>query len=119
MADSADRTTIDFRRLRAAPLPEAPSDDADYVPVLTVSGSDKTVTWSENTVAAVGAVTALTNSTGATANNTVENVPAVVAAAGEATAADLTTTQAAFTAVENDISDLAAKVNEIIAAAAG
>lgn len=43
--DSADKTTIDYRRLRTANLPEAPSANGDYVPVLTVSGTGDTVTW--------------------------------------------------------------------------
>lgn len=57
------------------------------------------------------AVVHLTNNTGVAGNDVVENVPAVVAAAGEATAADLATTQAAFVAVENDLADLTDKLN--------
>jgi hypothetical protein len=48
MSDSSDHTTIAFRRLRAAPLPEAPhGDDGTYVPVLTIDGTAETVTWDE------------------------------------------------------------------------
>lgn len=61
------------------------------------------------------AVVHLTNNTGVVGNDVVENVPAVVAAAGEATAADLVTTQAAFVAVENDIADLTDKLNTVLA----
>lgn len=57
------------------------------------------------------AVVHLTNNTGVAGNDVVENIPAPVAAAGEATAADLATTQAAFVAVENDIADLTDKLN--------
>lgn len=136
MADSSDRTTIDFRRLRAAPLPEAPSDDADYVPVLTVSGSDKTLTWEEGAslgsltdveddltaltarVEAGADVTPLTDNTGVTPDRTLANVVAADAAAGEATAADLTTTNAALAVLEANVSDLADTVNDLIAALA-
>lgn len=66
---------------------------------------------------ALAAVVALTNSTGATANNTVENVPAAVASVGaDTSAATVVSVNAAITAIENDISDLTAKVNEILAA---
>lgn len=66
---------------------------------------------------ALTGVTVLTNSTGATANNTVENVPLAVAAATGADTATLPTlvsVNASITAIENDLSDLAAKINEII-----
>jgi hypothetical protein len=136
MADNATRTVIDYRRLRSGPLPEVPADaDGDYVPLLTVDGSDKTVEWVEGAtpgsigdveddvtaltarVEAVADVVALTNNTGATANNTVENVPAATAADTDTTAASLASTNASITAIENNISDLTATVNAIIAAA--
>lgn len=65
---------------------------------------------------ALASVTVLTNNTGATANDTVENVPAAVAADTDTTAASLASVNTALTAIENDISDLTAKVNAIIAA---
>lgn len=65
------------------------------------------------------AITSLTDSTGATPNNTVENVPAAVAAATDTTAASLTSTNAALTAAENNLSDLTAKVNAILTALRG
>lgn len=61
-------------------------------------------------------VAALTNNTGATANDTVEDVPAATAASTDTSAASLTSTNASLTAIENNISDLTAKVNAIIAA---
>ena len=67
-------------------------------------------------------ITPLTNNTGATANDTVENVPAAVAAAtgaDTATLPTLTSVNASLTAVENNISDLTAKVNAIISALSG
>lgn len=60
------------------------------------------------------AVTSLTNSTGATANDVVENVPAATAATTDTSAASLTSTNAAITALENDISDLTGKVNALL-----
>lgn len=65
------------------------------------------------------AITSLTDSTGATANNTVENVPAAVAADTDTTAASLTSTNASLTAAENNIADLTAKVNAILTALRG
>lgn len=65
---------------------------------------------------ALSGVTQLTDSTGATPNNTIENVPAATAASTDTSAASLTSTNAALTAIENSLSDLAAKVNAIIAA---
>lgn len=66
--------------------------------------------------AAIGAITPLTDNTSATANNTIENVPAASAASTDTSAASLTSTNAALTAIENNIADLAAKINAIIAA---
>jgi len=67
---------------------------------------------------AVSGLTVLTDNTSASANNTVENVPQASAAVTDTTAASLTSVNTALTAIENDIADLAAKINEIIAAAA-
>lgn len=69
-------------------------------------------------LAATAAIVALTNNTAATANDTVENVPAATAASTDTSAASLTSTNAAITAIENNISDLTAKVNAILAALA-
>lgn len=63
---------------------------------------------------ALSGVTALTDNTGATANNTIENVPAATAASTDTSAASLTSTNASLTAIENNIADLTAKVNAII-----
>lgn len=65
---------------------------------------------------AVVALVALTDNSGGTANNTVEVVPAATAATTDTSAASLTSTNAALTAIKNDIADLTAKVNAIIAA---
>lgn len=65
-------------------------------------------------VGALAAVTVLTDSTGATANDTVEDVPAAVAAASDTTAASLTSVNTALTAIENNIADLTAKLNAVI-----
>lgn len=71
----------------------------------------------EGVVAAVGALTPLTDSSGGTANNTIAAIPAATAAATDTTAASLTSTNASITALQNAVADLAAKVNAIIAAA--
>lgn len=65
---------------------------------------------------ALASVTALTDNTGATANNTIENVPAATAASTDTSAASLTSTNASITAIENNIADLTAKINAIIGA---
>lgn len=65
------------------------------------------------------AITSLTDNTSATANNTVENIPAATAADTDTTAASLTSTNAALTAAENNVADLAAKVNAILTALRG
>lgn len=62
--------------------------------------------------------TSITDNTSATANSTLENVPAATAANTDASAASLTSTNAALTAVENNLADLAAKVNAILASPA-
>lgn len=64
----------------------------------------------------VAAIVALTDSTGGTADNTVAAVPAATAATTDTTAASLTSTNTALTAIKNDLADLTAKVNTIIAA---
>lgn len=64
---------------------------------------------------ALASITVLTdNSGGATANNTIEAVPAATAAVTDTTAASLTSTNTSLTAIKNDIADLTAKVNAII-----
>lgn len=111
--------------------------DADYVPQWIVRVQDdkdiqivrcnasgveqETVAllkWSNGVVTMPGGtvVVPLTNSTGVTPDNTVGDLTAVVAAAGEATAADLTTTQTAFGEVKDSLADLTGKVNEILTA---
>lgn len=65
------------------------------------------------------AITSLTNSTGVAGNNTVENVPAAVAADTDTTAASLASTNAAITAIENDIADNTDKINAILVALRG
>lgn len=63
------------------------------------------------------AVPALTDSSGGTSGgNTVAAVPAATAATTDTSAASLTSTNAAITAVKNDIATLAAKLNAVIAA---
>lgn len=71
-------------------------------------------------------IVSLTDSTGGTANNTVENVPAATGDAGGAAtvsaAADVATVASvntALAAVENNFADVAAKINEILAALDG
>lgn len=59
-------------------------------------------------------ITVLTDSTGQTADNTVENVPAATAASTDTSAASLTSTNAAITAIEKNLCDLTAKVNAIL-----
>lgn len=65
---------------------------------------------------AIDALVALTDNSGGTANNTVEVVPAATAATTDTSAASLTSTNASLTAIKNDIADLTAKVNAVIAA---
>lgn len=61
-------------------------------------------------------ITALTNNSGGTVNNTVEVVPAATAASTDTSAASLASVNTALTAIKNDIADLTAKINEILAA---
>lgn len=70
-------------------------------------------------ITAAGALTALTDNSGGTADNTIAAVPAATAAVTDTTAASLTSTNASITAIKNDIADLTAKVNAIIAALKG
>lgn len=65
---------------------------------------------------AVVALVALTDSTAGTPDNTVAAIPAATAATTDTSAASLTSTNASLTAIRNDLSDLTAKVNAIIAA---
>lgn len=63
------------------------------------------------------AITALTDSSGGTSGgNTVPAVPAATAATTDTSAASLTSTNAAITALKNDVATLAAKLNAINAA---
>lgn len=59
------------------------------------------------------AIVHLTNNTGQAGDNTIDNVPAVAAAAGEATAADLTETNARLQTLEGNDASLAAKIEEL------
>ncbi len=58
-------------------------------------------------------ISALTNSTGATPDNTIENVPAATAAPVDTNAASLASTNTALTAIENNISDLTDQINDL------
>lgn len=84
----------------------------------TTPGTDVVTGDPVGTVAVVAgdqtAIVHLTNSTGIVPDDTIAAVPAVVAAAGEATAADLTTTQAALAVIADSLSDLAGKVEQIL-----
>lgn len=63
------------------------------------------------------AITALTDSSGGTSGgNTVAAVPAATAASTDTSAASLTSTNAAITAVKNDLATLTAKYNALLAA---
>lgn len=83
---------------------------------LEIVADEFTGTFTGTVTGALAAVTALTDNTGATANDTIENVPAATAASTDISAASLTSTNASLTAIENNIADLTAKVNAIIAA---
>lgn len=67
-------------------------------------------------VAETSGITVLTDSTGVTPDSTIENVPAATAATTDTSAASLTSVNTSITAIENNLSDLAAKVNAILAA---
>lgn len=61
-------------------------------------------------------VTVLTDSSGGTSGGeTVPAVPAATAATTDTSAASLTSTNAAITAIKNDVATLAAKLNALIA----
>lgn len=63
------------------------------------------------------AIVAITDSSGGTSGgNTVAAVPAATAATTDATAASLTSTNAAITAIKNDFATLSAKYNALLAA---
>lgn len=64
----------------------------------------------------ITALVSLTNSTGGTANDTVQAVTQATAATTDLTAASLVSTNAALTLVNNDIADLTVKINAIITA---
>lgn len=66
-------------------------------------------------VTQAAAITSLTDNTGSPANNTLENIPAVIAADTDTSAAQLESTNAALLIAEHNIADLAAKVNDILA----
>jgi len=74
---------------------------------------DVSVTAASTGGALAADVGALTDSTGVTPDNTIANVVAASAAAGEATAADLTTTNTALAVLEANDSDLADQINAI------
>lgn len=61
------------------------------------------------------AITSLTGTVG-TANDAMTAVPAATAATTDTSAASLTSTNASITAINNDLADLQAKVNAILAA---
>jgi len=64
---------------------------------------------------AVTGITVLTDSSGGTSGgNTVAAIPAATAATTDTTAASLASTNAAITAVKNDVATLAAKLNALI-----
>lgn len=60
------------------------------------------------------AVANLTGTITGSANGTMEDVPAVTAAGGEATAAELTATNTAITAINLQNKELFTKVNEVV-----
>lgn len=60
------------------------------------------------------AITALTDSSGGTANNTIAAIPAATAASTDTSAASLTSTNASINALKDAVADLAAKVNALI-----
>jgi hypothetical protein len=65
----------------------------------------------------VAAIVNLTDSSGgASGGNTVPSVPAATAATTDTTAASLTSTNAAITAIKNDVATLAAKLNALLTA---
>lgn len=61
------------------------------------------------------AITALTDNSGGTADNTVAVIPNASAATTDTSAASLASVNTAITAIKNDFADLTAKVNALIA----
>lgn len=61
------------------------------------------------------AVPDFTNNTGVAGDSTVQNVPAATASIIDSGAASLASTNAALTAIENNIADLADKFNVLLA----
>lgn len=59
------------------------------------------------------APTALTNSTGGTADNTVAAIPAATAATTDTSAASLASVNTAITTLNNDLADLTVKLNAL------
>lgn len=88
------------------------NNEAEFDKSLIAAIKNSTV----KTKPAVVALVALTDSTAGTPDNTVAAIPAATAATTDTSAASLTSTNASLTAVRNDLSDLTAKVNAIIAA---
>lgn len=90
--------------------------ELSMVPIL----AKEVATQIDGAIAAKPAVTAIVsltdNSGGAAADNTLVVVPAATAATTDTSAASLTSTNTAITAIKNDLADLAGKVNTIIAA---
>lgn len=83
----------------------------------TFRGPVRSLNGFEGTISGVlVGVTALTDSSGGTANNTIAAIPAATQATTDTTAASLTSTNASINALKDAVADLAAKVNEIIAA---
>lgn len=60
------------------------------------------------------AITALTDTSGGTANNTIAAIPAATAASTDTSAASLASTNASINALKDAVADLAAKVNALI-----
>lgn len=82
---------------------------------LELLADEFTGTFNGTVGGALASITVLTdNSGGATANNTIEAVPAATDFVTDTTAASLTSTNTSLTAIKNDTADLTAKVNAII-----
>jgi len=84
-----------------------PAGIADYL--VTEEG------FNTSTLSQGAAVADLTDDTGVTADDTVENIPAATAADTDTSAASLASTNAAITAIENNIGDLTDKLNALLA----
>lgn len=94
-------------------MPKPIHEQMDYKG-LEIVADEFTGTLNGTVSGALASVTVLTDNSGGTANDTVEVVPAATAASTDTSAASLTSTNAALTAIKNDIADLTAKVNAII-----